>query len=126
MAPQPRKHRTLFETASKLPIESILHAVPVIGVIFAPFDLARAAKQATQIEDLKGTHTLVLQRDLKEALRSGKLPVRHKYTGPNSVEFSTQQFLTLRARRLQNLGFRVRKTQQRFLATQRVLRRRAA
>ncbi len=126
MAPQPRKPRTLLETAKNLPLESILHALPIVGMLAAPFDLARAANQATEIKDLRAVHGDTLRRDLNAAVRSGALPVRRGFRGPNSVEFATQQFLAARARRQRALALGTRRTRVTAIAAQRVLSRRAA
>ena len=126
MGVQPQKSKSLFEKAREVPLVSVLHALPFVGIVFAPLDMARAAEQSIQIKDLHAIHAKVLQRDLNAAVRSGKLVVRRGFGGPNSIEFSTPRFIAARAKNQREFLRRARFSRTNTIATQRILARRAA
>jgi hypothetical protein len=78
----------LFSSASKVPLVTWLHMLPIVGMVFGPFDVMRAAKQAEQIENLTLQVGTSLARDMTRAVASGRLAPPRAFAG-GSTEFSS-------------------------------------
>ncbi len=82
----------LFSSASKVPLVSWLHMLPIVGMVFGPFDVMRAAKQAEQIEALTLKVGTNLARDMTRAVATGLLAPPRAFAGGNS---SSTEFVPL-------------------------------
>jgi hypothetical protein len=67
------KGKSLFSKASRVPMVTWLHMLPVVGIVFAPLDAIRASQQAEQIEDLTSKVGRVMERDLNRAIATGRI-----------------------------------------------------
>ncbi|MFH0974020.1 MAG: hypothetical protein V1817_04525 [Candidatus Micrarchaeota archaeon] len=113
---------SLFSKASKVPLVTWLHMIPVVGMVFGPFDVVRAAQQQERIESLSDKTAAVLKRDVQRAVAIGNVPRQ----GPNSIEFAPTAVaakITSRANMQRKLALRVNQNCVKTLVAQRAINR---